>query len=93
MKEMVALDIILLVWAVITICVDIMTYTHQKKNKEKYKKAEKELLLAEANALKALLYAEMHKAYISNETSADRCKDAYDNLYTVADNFKYWWKG
>lgn len=92
MKEIVALDIILLVWGIITICLDIMSYTHQKKNNEKYRKTEKELLLAEARALNALLYAEMHKTDISNETVADRCKNAYDNLYNAVDIFKYWWK-
>lgn len=92
MKEIVALDIILLTWGIISIVLDIRSSIHQKKNNEKYRKAEKEMLIAESKALKALLYAEMHKTDISNETVIERCKDAEANLYTTADNFRHWWK-
>lgn len=92
MSGLIALDIILSIWAIADVGLEIMSSIKHKRTIGKYNAAEKEFLIAEAEALKALLYAEMHKTDICNETSADRCKNAYDNLYTTVDNFKYWWK-
>lgn len=89
MSGLIALDIILSIWVIADVGLKIKSDMHQKKNNEKYRKAEKELVIAEAKALNALLYVEMHRADISNEASAKKCKDAYDNLCNTLYDFKY----